>query len=331
MIPRDWHFLHPLWLASLPPLWLLAWWLARRRARDAAWARVVDGELLPLLRLSAGGRGASPWPLLGAIWTLAVLALAGPSWQRQVTPAYRLPAGWVVALQLSPSMEASDVPPTRVARARFAIDDLLAGARDARVGLVAFAGEAYTVAPLTTDVDTVRNLSRALSPALMPEHGARLAPGLAAAGRLLRDWGGRDRQIIVLTDGMSDPAQALMTTERLRRMGIVVNVVGVGTTAGAPLPDGSGGFVRDAQGSVVMTRLQPDVLRQIAAAGGGRYVTLDQLPSLIGDLRDAGLRDVAAAVAARRVRLASWLNDGIWLLPAILLLATLTARRGWVQ
>lgn len=329
-MPAHLHFLHPMWLLALPALLAFALWLARRRARDGAWARVVDGELLPALRLGEAGHGHGPWPLLAAAWTLAVFALAGPSWQREQSPAYRLPASWVVALQLSPSMEAADVPPSRVARARFAIDDLLSSAQDARVGLVAFAGDAYTVAPLTTDVATVRNLSRALSPGLMPESGARLSPALEAAAKLLRAGRGGDRQVIVLMDGLTDPARALLTAAHLRQEGVTVNIVGVGTSAGAPAPDGRGGFRRNAQGQVVMSRLRAGILRRIAAAGGGRFVMLDQLPQLISDLHAAGRESFDSAAAAPRVRLAIWLNGGIWLLPPLLLCAVLLARRGWI-
>lgn len=324
------HFLHPWRLLGLPPLLAFAAWLATRRARDGAWTKVVDNELLPLLRLGDTGRARSPWPLVAAAWTLAVLALAGPSWQRQVSPAYRLPASWVLAVQLSPSMEATDVPPSRVARARFASDDLLSAAQDARVGLVAFAGEAYTVSPLTTDVATIRNLSRALSPSLMPESGAQLTPALKAAARLLGAARGRDRQVIVLMDGLTDPAQALVEAGELHRQGITVNIVGVGTSAGAPEPDGQGGFLRNAQGGIVMTRLQAGLLHRIAAAGGGRFVLLDQLPQLIAGLHDDDLQSFGAAAAAPRVHLATWLNGGIWLLPPLLLCGVLLARRGWI-
>lgn len=324
------HFLHPLWLLALPPLVALAVWLARRRGRDGAWPRLLDGELLSLLRLSGGGAGRSPWLLIGVIWTLAVLALAGPTWQRQITPAYRAPAAWVVALDVSPSMEAADVPPSRIARARYAIDDLLSAAHDARVGLVAFAGDPYTVAPLTSDVATVRNLAQPLAPGLMPESGNRLAPALEEAARLLQASRGRDRRIIVLTDGFTDPARALVAAEQLHHRGIAVDIIGVGTTAGAPAPDGNGGFVRDAQGQVVLTRLDPDLLKRVAAAGGGRFVPLSALPELVADLHDAGSREIGSSVAAPHVRIASWLNDGVWLLPPLLLLAALVARRGWL-
>jgi Ca-activated chloride channel homolog len=324
------HFLHPYWLLALPPFVALAVWLARRRGRDGAWPRLLDGELLSLLRLSEGGAGRSPWLLIGLVWTLAVLALAGPTWQRQITPAYRAPAAWIVALDVSPSMDAADVPPSRIARARFAIDDMLSAAHDARVGLIAFAGEAYTVAPLTSDVATVRNLVQPLAPSLMPESGDRLAPALEEAARLLQAAPGRNRQVIVLTDGFTDPAPALLTAEQLHRRGIAVNIVGVGSRSGAPEPDGNGGFVRSASGQVVLTRLDSDLLQRVATAGGGRFVPLTALPDLIAGLHGAGSREMSSGVAAPHVRLASWLNDGVWLLPPLLLLASLVARRGWV-
>jgi Ca-activated chloride channel family protein len=323
------HFLYPYWLLALPPLLALALWLARRRGRDGAWQRLLDGELLSLLRLSDSSPGGSPWPLIGLVWTLAVLALAGPTWQRQITPAYRAPAAWIVALEVSPSMDAADVPPSRMARARYAVDDLLSAAQDARVGLVAFAGEAYTVAPLTSDVATIRNLAQPLAPSLMPELGDRLAPGLEEALHLLQAAPGKDRQVIVLTDGFTDPAQALITAQQLHRQGIEVNVVGVGTAGGAPQPDGNGGFVRNASGQVVLTRLDDDLLQRVAIAGGGRFVPLSALPQLIADLQQAGSRTMSSGVAAH-VKLSSWLNDGVWLLPALLLLAALVARRGWL-
>ena len=326
----DFHFLHPYWLLALPPLLAFVVWLARRRGRDGVWTRLLDGELLSLLRLSEGGPGRTPWLLIGSVWTLAVLALASPTWQRQVTPAYRAPAAWIVALELSPSMDAADVPPSRIARARLALDDLLSAAHDARVGLIAFAGDAYTVAPLTSDVATIRNLALPLAPSLMPESGDRLAPALEEAAHLLQASRGEDRQVIVFTDGFTDPSRALVTAEQLHHQGIAVNVVGVGTSAGAPAPDGNGGFVRDASGQVVLTRLDTGLLQQVATAGGGRFTPLSALPQLIADLHDAGSRRLSSGVAAPHVRVASWLNDGVWLLPPLLLLAALVARRGWV-
>ncbi len=325
------HFLHPAWLLALPVLWLAALWLNARRGGDGAWSRVVDAHLLPLLRLGEGGRGSSPWLLVGMIWTLSVAALAGPTWEQERTQAFRAPAAWLLVLDLSPSMDAADLAPSRVARARYAIEDLLSAAEDARVGLVVFGDEPHTVAPLTTDVATIRALLQPLAPELMPAPGDALAPALDRAGRLLKAAASRHPEVIVLSDGFADPAQAMLAAQRLRKRGATVDVVGIGTPAGAPEPDGHGGFVHDAKGRSVLTRLEPDPLERVAAAGGGRYVTLGGLPKLVASLQAESAHALGGgSTGAASIKVARWRNDGIWLLPPLLLLAALLARRGWL-
>lgn len=327
------HFLHPAWLLALPPLWLLTAWLGRSNSNDGNWSRIVDSELLPLLRVSEGRRARSGWPLLvGTIWTLAVLALAGPAWNRIESPAFRAPGSWVLVLDLSPSMAATDVSPSRIGRARYAAADILAAAHDAHVGLVVFAGEAHTVAPLTSDVATAQVLLKPLAPSLMPESGDRLAPALQEAERLLRAGGyTRHGQIVVLSDGISDPVEALRVAQEVRKEGSTVNIVGVGTTTGAPEPNGKGDFVRTADGQPQITRLQAEQLRHIASAGGGEYVQAAGVSSLVATLETQQSRNLDAEKSSSpRMRLATWQNEGVWLLPPLLLLAAWLARRGWV-
>ncbi len=324
------HFLHPAWLLALPVLWLAALWLNGQRSRDGAWSRVIDAHLLPLLRVGEGGRGASPWLLVSLIWTLGVAALAAPSWEQERAQAFRAPAAWMLVLDLSPSMDAADLMPNRVTRARYAIDDLLSAAEDARVGLVVFGDEPHTVAPLTTDVATVRSLLQPLAPEIMPAPGDALAPALDSAGRLLKAAASPHPEVVVLSDGFADPAHAMLAAQRLHKQGATVDVVGIGTPAGAPEPDGHGGFVHDAKGRSVLTRLEPDPLERVAAAGGGRYVTLAGLPKLVASLQAESARTLAGGTAAASVKVAHWRNDGIWLLPPLLLLAALLARRGWL-
>lgn len=310
---QDFHFLRPAWLLALPLLWGLVLWLARRRGRDGNWASLIDPELLPALRLDGGGQpGRSPWPWLALAWTLAALALAGPSWQRAPSPAYRGNAAWVLVLDLSPSMSATDLAPNRVARARYALDDLLSAARDARVGLVVFSDEAYTVTPLTDDVATVRALLPPLAPDIMPTAGDNLAPALERAGTLLEHGGGKSGQVVVLTDGFADPAAAFEAAGKLRSHGVAVSVVGIG-----------------APGRSNAAPLDVDRLRQLAASGGGRYVDLAGLPALIGDLQ-AQAGHAGMARAKQDIRVAHWLDGGFWLLPFLLLLAAVLARRGWL-
>ncbi len=265
------HFLHPAWLLLGPLMLLFAAWMRYRQLRAGAWSQVVDADLVPSLRLEPGGGTGGPWLLFATVWILSLLAIAGPAWQRLPSIGYRAPDDWVIVLDLSPSMAVADVTPDRVTRARFAIDDLLGAARDARVGLIAFAGEAHTVVPLTTDVATIRGLLQPLSPTIMPESGDALGPALIQAGKLLRQSGSRRANIIVLSDGCADPSQALGAAQQLAAQGATIEVVGVGTTDGAPLKDDKGGFVHDEQGRSVLAKLPIDELQRIASAGRGQY------------------------------------------------------------
>ena len=327
---RQLHFLQPLWLLLLPLLWLFAAGMLRRRTAGGAWAGVLSEEVLGALRLDRGAGGSSPWLLAALAWTLAVVALAGPAWRRVQSAGYHAPDDWVIVLDVSLSMAAADVAPDRISRARYAIDDLLGAAHDARVALIVFAGEPHTVVPLTSDVATIKGLLKPLGPALMPEAGDALAPALEQAGRLMYQSGSRGAQVLVLSDGVEDPAGALAAARRLREAGAVVHVVGVGTAAGAPLKDGRGGFVHDANGDSVLTRLPVDELQHLAAAGGGRYVGIDAVGQLIAALRAPHASPLAGGELDVRRQVPQWRNEGAWLLPPILLLASLFARRGWL-
>jgi Ca-activated chloride channel family protein len=328
---QDFHFLRPAWLVAVPLLWLVVAWLARRRrAESGPWSRLIDAELLERLQLAGtdtGGR--TPWPWLALAWTLAPLALAGPSWERDSAPAYRAPAAWVVVLDLSPSMAAADVTPTRATRARYAIEDLLGAAHDARVALVVFSDEAYTVTPLTDDVATVRALLDPLAPGILPSAGDHLAPALTRADDLLERVGAAGRgRVIVLSDGFDDPAAAFGIAAKLKAAGTLIDVVGIGTGGGAPVRNADGSFVLDAQGHSALARLDADRLQRLASAGGGRYAGLAQLPAFVAAL-EAPVAPTAEAEKAD-LQVVHWRDAGAFLLPLVLAAAMVLARRGWL-
>jgi len=166
------HFLRPWWLLALLPGALLIWSLWRRRG-DVAWRRVIAPHLLP--HLLAGEDGATgrlrPMHLLGVFWLLGVIALAGPSWQRELAPFAEERAALVIALHLGPSMLAEDIQPSRLERAVHKIRDLLALRPDTRTALIAYAGSAHMVMPFTSDARLIEEFAAQLSPELMPRPG----------------------------------------------------------------------------------------------------------------------------------------------------------------
>jgi len=316
----EFHLLRPLWLLALIPGLVLLIGLWRTRGEGSAWERVFDRRLLDQLWLEAPGRASHlPLWLLGSGWLLAVLILAGPVWERLPVPAWQTQWSRVIVLDLSPSMAAADLPPSRLARARFKIRDVLARARQTRTGLVVFAGEPHLVSPLTDDRATIENLLAALSTDIMPVRGDEMAPALQMAGRLLHQTGANGGDILVVSDGMADSGVALARARDLRREGYRVSVLGVGTAQGAPVP-----------GSGDMARLSPDILQTLAQTGGGSYSPLT-----------ADDRDLATVLlppppyglsqSRERRKIERWIQYGVWLLPALLLLALPGFRRGWLS
>jgi Ca-activated chloride channel family protein len=173
-------------------------------------------------------------------------------------------------------------------------------------------------------------LLKPLAPSLMPESGDRLAPALEAAEHLLEAGSARGGHVIVLSDGFADPAESLRVAQELRQKGITLDIVGVGTPAGAPEPDGKGGFVLDSNGRPRVTREQSDELRRVASAGGGDFVSVDTVATSLLPTLERSQRGADAHATGTQAQLSTWRNEGIWLLPLLLLLAGLLARRGWL-
>jgi len=274
------HFAQPAWLLALPVPGVFA--LARRWARRrGAYHRIeayADPHLLPhLIRSSDPAQGSrGVWWRWSLLWILGLLALAGPRWGYQdiaVTPPH---TELVVVLDLSRSMDATDVRPSRLARARQEIQDLLDAASEWRVGLLAFASVPYLVVPLTEDTRTLTHLLPSVSTDLARWSGSRLAPALERAGGLLRGQRpGTRKAVLVISDGDFGGEGAHEQVVALAAEGIVVHTLGVGTRAGAEVPNGRGGVLRVGGDEPVRSALQPAVLESLAETGGGVYRQAD--------------------------------------------------------
>ncbi len=325
---QDFHFLRPLWLLALVPTALVMWRLWRRRLTATAWRRVVDPVLLPHLLVGDEGR-LSRWPLVLAAlgFGLAILALAGPAWERQPQPVFSRQAPLVILFDLSRSMDARDLKPSRLARARFKVEDLLAARREGQTALVAFAGAPFTVVPLTDDAATIRALLPALATSLMPVQGSNVAAAIAQAEALLKGAGEETGDILVVGDGVNGPAAAEAAASA-RQHRYRVSVLAVGTPDGAPIPTRHGAL-EDGEGRLVVARLDERALQAVARAGGGHYarITVDD-----SDLKRLGLLQPKASTADTLVRkdqkVARWKDMGPWLVPLLLPLAALAFRRG---
>ena len=327
MTLSEFHFIRPYTLLALLPYAVLLVMLVRSKLSQGNWATVCDAALLPYL-LQDKAVAQNRWPLAtGAVAALfAIIALAGPTWERLPTPVFRNDSALVIVLDLSKSMDAADIKPSRLVMARYKITDILKQRKDGQTALIVYAGDAFTVTPLTNDTDTIDNQLSALTTDIMPSDGNNTARALEKAVELFKQAGLQKGQILLLTDG-GNTDDALSKARSLDAYQLLV--LGVGTSSGAPIALETGGFLKDDQGSIVVDKLDTNGLEKLAQAGNGAY------QSLTSD--DVDIQTLLSTVATQahekgekneNLLLDQWRDTGPWLLLLVLPLAALSFRKG---
>lgn len=323
----EFHFIRPYWLLAVLPYLAILVLMLRNKLAHGNWSAVCDAELLPYL-LQEKPVKQSRWPItVGAIASLlAIVALAGPTWERLPSPVFRNDSALVIALDLSRSMDAADIKPTRLIMARYKIADILKQRKDGQTALLVYAGDAFTVTPLTDDTETIDSQLSALNTDIMPSQGSDTALALEKAVELLKQAGLQKGQILLVTDGV-DVDKTLPVIKSLDKYQL--SIVGVGTDDGAPIALPDGGFVKDERGNIVVPRLNSGELAKLAQAGNGVYQTITA--------NDADIQSVLATMdrSAQQqgkqndnLLLDQWADKGPWLLLLVLPLAALTFRKG---
>ncbi|HXN35368.1 MAG TPA: VWA domain-containing protein, partial [Opitutaceae bacterium] len=266
-----------LWLLAAPA-GLLAWeFLRARRTGNAAHPKILRAEA-GLTSVSLLG-DSPPRPvssrrrvLLCAGVAFGIVALARPQWGRLEEPVFDQSREIIIALDLSRSMLSPDVKPSRLERSKLLIQSLLDGLSGERVGLVVFSGTAFLQAPMSSDYEILREFLPALGPDFLPEGGTNYRQLIDTALDAFGEGSAADRYLIILSDGEATDDDWKEKADALAKRGIRVIGLGVGTTAGAMIPDGSGGFMKDGNGAVVMSKLEGGTLRELANSTHGAYV-----------------------------------------------------------
>jgi Ca-activated chloride channel family protein len=297
------HFLRPLWLWSLVPAVLIWIGLWRMQDRAAAWKKLIDPHLLEHLLVDSQRRSRlRPIHLTLVLWILCAVALAGPTWEREPSPFADDAAGLVVLLKANTTMEATDVQPSRLERAKHKLTDLLERRETAATGLIVYSGSAHLVMPLTRDRRIVTTMASEISPGIMPVDGDALGDALELAVNLL-DRAGVPGSVLVIADSVS-PSQADAAAEIAPELPVQFLAV---APPDAPIDPG---------------------LQRAADSRGARVTRLtidaDDVDSLAG----------SAATDFRRAPMDEggdrWKDAGYLLVPLIALVAAAWSRRGWV-
>ncbi len=321
------HLLRPDWLWLTLPLIVLIWLLSHRRARAGSWRSVCDNRLLPYV-LQGREVKTSLWPLfiIAIAGLLAIIALSGPTCEKLEQPVFRDQSALVIALDLSRSMDATDIKPSRLTRAKLKLIDILNQRQEGQTALLVYAADAFTVSPLTDDTQTIISLVGALDSNMMPQQGSRADIAIAQASELLQQAGVPKGDILLVTDGINNKVSEQITKNYEHR----ISVMGVGTAAGAPIAKRDGGFLLDNSGNIVIPKLDEAALKQLAQLSNGRYSPMSNDDRDINYLLEIVQSEGETEEEVKGLNSDQWHEAGPWLLLALLPLAALVFRRGYL-
>ena len=306
--------------------------MTKQTMNQQGWAGVIDEALLPHVLISKEIRSRK-WPkfLLGLLGLSAIIASAGPVWEQLPQPVFRNESALVIALDLSRSMDAPDLKPSRLIRARFKIADLLKQRKEGQTALLVFAADAFVVTPLTDDGETILSQLKALTTNLMPQQGSRADRAMLKASELLKQAGSTKGDILLITDGLKNDRDSAVAAN-LHEDGYRVLVLGIGTKEGAPIPDSKGGFYSDASGNIILPVLKERSLRAVARSGGGIYQKYSAGDKDVNKLTvQLNIKPDESSASETEMISDQWREQGPWILLLIIPFAAFAFRKGYLM
>ena len=265
-----------LWLLASIPAFAIGYWFYTRHKRRQL-EEFGDPELMEQLMPNASHtRPTVKFCIVMVALTLLIIAAARPQFGQSERTEKRQGIEAIVALDISNSMLAEDVAPNRLDRAKQMLSKLMDNMVNDKVGLVVFAGDAFVQLPITCDYVSAKMFLNSIKPELIKTQGTAIGQALSTSIRCFGEKSDASRAIILITDGENHEDDAVAVAKRAKEEGIQVLVVGIGKPEGSPIPlPGTNNFIKDRQGNVVVSRLNEEMCREIAQAGGGLYVRCD--------------------------------------------------------
>lgn len=326
------HLAQPLWLwgaLAIPAVWAAFFLVDHLRDSSQRLESMIDRHLLPFLLVPQNRDNitASKGKLVGwsLLWVCLMLALAGPRWSfREIETATKAQS-LVILLDLSESMEATDVKPSRLARAKQRIEDLIQNSEGVKIGLIAFAADPHVIAPLTDDKETLRHLLSSLNTEVVYIQGSRLSPALQMAARMLAAERTSQQAIVLVSDGGFEDSSALAEVKKLAEQGIALHAIGIGTLEGTLLRDRKGGLLKKNE-KTVLSKLERAPLQEISKAGRGLYMETHHSPYNETDLLAQLQKGAETVATGKQMRL--WDEGFLFFLLPLLPLFLYGFRRG---
>ena len=324
----DFHFLRPLCLLAFFPLVaLIHFWVKKTHGRSK-WLSAINSELLSVL-IEDNAKSSGTWLKAALLFALfvSVIGLAGPTWEKLPQNVEQKNDALVILLDLSLSMLGEDIKPSRMIKAKQKVIDILRLRKEGLTGLIAYAGDAHSVVPLTDDNATIENLLVALDPTMMPVFGSNPEHAMTLAVELFSNAGMQEGRVLVISDGIDD----ISSVSKFRNSAFPISVIGVGTSQGTTIPidlPGEGRrFIKDPSNEPVIVRLEEDNLAQVANQSFGRYARLSIGEQDISRALSTSLPTEDASIKVER-EFDTWADQGHWVTLLLLPLVLIGFRRG---
>lgn len=264
-----------LWLLLILPVLAMVRFVVWRQRRNKI-RKFGDPELLKQLMpdVSKYRPTVKFWLMMSAI-AILILIIARPQMGTKVSHEKRNGIEAIIALDISNSMMAEDVVPSRLAKSKLLVENMVDHFTNDKVGLVVFAGDAFVQLPITSDYVSAKMFLQNVEPSLIATQGTDIAKAITLSENSFTQQDKVGKAIIVITDGEDHEGGALEAAKDARKKGINVFILGIGDPKGAPIPDGKGGYMKDNTGQTVMSALNEQMCQQVAEAGSGTYIHVD--------------------------------------------------------
>jgi Ca-activated chloride channel homolog len=272
---HSFHFLRPAWGFSVIPAIIFMIIFIKYQIKQNAWDSVCDKHLLPYLLEGGYARKiAFSWIfLLSVILLLAIIAMMGPTFSYEKVPLIQKSIHRIILIDLSDNAMSADLKPSRLMREKYKLQDILHFSKEGDLGLIAYAGEAYVVSPLTSDPDIILGFINELSVEIMPVAGNNLSDALKLSRQLFQQAKVNQGEVIVLSSGLVDE-HAASTAKALYESGYTVSIIGFASTDKAPLLDKTGEYQHDINGNILFGQYDENELKAVALSGGGIFIPM---------------------------------------------------------
>ena len=324
------HFVRPwMGLLVLPMITLLAL-CYRYVSDDKRYRSLCDPHLLQHLLQAQPKQGRLGFFILLALVSLfGIFTLMGPAWTYWHVPVYQKHSARVIALDVSPSMNATDLKPSRLVRAKYKEIDLLKKIKQGDTGMVVFSGLPFVVSPLTHDTNTISSMLSNIDSNVVPVAGYNIGKALLKSASLIKQGGYRKASILLITDSPATIADQNIA-RTLAHKGIRTLVLGGGTAIGAPVPS-LNGFATNAQGQPLIAKLPEQSLRLLAAAGNGIFIPFTNTNQDINALYKTSQISSGSITKSEQLNNQFWHDQGHIFLIVLCLLVAVFSRKGWLE